>query len=85
MADTLIERFTADGSLLRLTDDVARVLLLVDSEDGPDIPTGLEAEEAAELGLKLLRWVASKVEDRERASTVGLLLDRASRHIGVGL
>lgn len=89
MADTLIECFTADGSYLLCQDRGERFRLSIG--EGPDDllldvhDAQLESEEAAELGLKLLRWVASKVHDSERAATVELLLDRAARHIGVGL
>lgn len=94
MADTLIERFTADGSYLRLNAIGHGLTLLVhdpyqgqhsDHGAGCCAPALLEPEEAAELGVKLLRWVASKLPDRGVTDLVNMSLDRVSRNIGAAL
>lgn len=89
MPATLIERFTADGSYMKVASvggpPGSLCVLVAATAGGDDEPAVLGVEEAAELGLKVLRWVAEKMPDKGAAALVNISLDRLSRNIGATL
>lgn len=86
MPATPIHKFMSSGDFVHASERDGRVRLIVgvDDLDGVD-DAELTAEEAAELGLWLLRRSVDRLPTSPLQSLAGLHLDNASRIIGDGL